>query len=164
MTQNTAENEICCPEFDPEPWHEKEVVWQDKLFVRDSMPEFLHMPLFGVFGRTLGRMLPKIEAAEASPPLEDFIMLARDPSPWRGEIYLNVTKEVPGIENVRLSGTYLTRVFDGPYGAVPKWIKEMERYVKGQDKEVKDYYFYYTTCPKCAKKWGHNYVVVFAEV
>lgn len=25
-------------------------------------------------------------------------------------------------------------------------------------------YFHYTTCPKCAKKYGHNYVVLFTEV
>ncbi|MGE5758418.1 MAG: hydrolase [Sideroxydans sp.] len=25
-------------------------------------------------------------------------------------------------------------------------------------------YFYYTTCPKCAKKYGKNYVVILAEV
>jgi hypothetical protein len=26
-----------------------------------------------------------------------------------------------------------------------------------------DYFFYYTTCPKCAKKHGHNYTVAFAK-
>jgi len=164
MTQNTVDNEICCPVFNPEPWHEKEVAWQDKLFIRESMPVFLHMPLFGVFGRTVTRMQPKIEAADASPPVEDFIMLERSPSLWKSEVYMNVTREVPDAENVRLSGTYLTRVFDGPYSAVPKWLKEMESYVSGLGKKVRDYYFYYTTCPKCAKKHGHNYVVVFAEV
>jgi len=25
-------------------------------------------------------------------------------------------------------------------------------------------YFFYTTCPKCAKKYGKNYVVILAEV
>jgi len=25
-------------------------------------------------------------------------------------------------------------------------------------------FFYYTTCPKCAKHYGKNYVVAFAEV
>lgn len=26
------------------------------------------------------------------------------------------------------------------------------------------YYFHYTSCPKCAKIYGHNYVVAFAKV
>ncbi|MDD5126867.1 MAG: hypothetical protein PHR43_02025 [Dehalococcoidales bacterium] len=157
-------NSQCCPEFFPEPWQEKEITWQGKLFIRDTVAQFLHMPLPGAFGKAVGRMWQKIEAAGARPNDKDFIMLAYDPSPWKSELYINVTREVPNAENVRLSGTYLTRVFDGPYNAVPKWIKEMERYVTAKGKTVKKYYFYYTTCPKCAKKYGHNYVVVFAEV
>lgn len=29
---------------------------------------------------------------------------------------------------------------------------------------IKAQRFYYTTCPKCAKLHGHNYVVAFAQV
>ena len=58
----------------------------------------------------------------------------------------------------------MTKVFDGPYSAVPKWIKEMDAYVKSQGKQPLKYYFYYTTCPKCIKVHGHNYVVAFAQV
>jgi hypothetical protein len=76
----------------------------------------------------------------------------------------HVTKDVPGAKMVRLSGTYLTRVFDGPYRDAPKWLKQTEHYLEGQNKKASNYYFYYTTCPKCAKKYGHNYVVVFAQV
>jgi hypothetical protein len=32
-----------------------------------------------------------------------------------------------------------------------------------QEKHFVDYFFYYTTCPKCAKKHGHNYTVAFAK-
>jgi len=154
----------CCPKFNPEPWDEKEITWKDKLFVKDSMIQFMHMPLPGAFGKTVGRMWKKIEDAGANPDIKDFIMLAYDPSPWKGELYINATKEVPDAENIRFSGTYLTKVFDGPYNAVPKWIREMERYVTQKGQKVKKYYFYYTTCPKCAEIYGKNYVVVFAEV
>ena len=90
--------------------------------------------------------------------------LAYDPSPWKGELYVAVTKEVPGAKNAKLSGTFISRVFDGPYNAVPKWIKEMDSYLAGQGKKASRYYFYYTTCPKCSKIHGHNYVVAFAQV
>jgi hypothetical protein len=40
----------------------------------------------------------------------------------------------------------------------------MGEYVKSRGREVKKLYFYYTTCPKCAKKYGKNYVVLLAEV
>ncbi len=45
-----------------------------------------------------------------------------------------------------------------------KWIKEMEEYVKSKGKETKMQYFYYTTCPKCAKKYGKNYVVLLTQI
>ncbi|MFC1875119.1 hydrolase [Chloroflexota bacterium] len=154
----------CCPKFDPEPWQEKEIIWKDKLFVKDTMMQFMHMPLPGTFGKKVGRMCKKIEDIGANPDIKDFIMLATESSPWKGEVYINATKEVPDAENVKLSGTFLTRVFDGPYSAIPKWAKEMTEYVAQKGKTIKKYYFYYTTCPKCAKIHGHNYVVAFAEV
>ena len=150
----------CCPKFDPVPWQEKEIVWQDKLFIKDTVMQFMHMPLPGTFGKTVTGMWQKLEDAGATPESEDFLMLAAESSPWRGEIYINVTKEIPDAENVKLSGTYLTRVFDGPYNAVPKWIKEIDEYVAQKGKTVKKHYFYYTTCPRCAKKYGNNYVVI----
>ncbi|MEA1876850.1 MAG: hydrolase [Bacteroidota bacterium] len=35
---------------------------------------------------------------------------------------------------------------------------------KTKGKTLKQMYFYYTTCPKCTKEHGHNYVVGFAQV
>lgn len=115
-------------------------------------------------GKVVTRMCKKIEDSGASPPKEEFLMLAYDPSPWKSELYMSVTKEVPGAENVKLSGSFLTKVYDGPYNAVPKWIKDMDAFVASRGKKVLKYYFYYTTCPKCAKKYGHNYCVAFAQV
>jgi len=40
----------------------------------------------------------------------------------------------------------------------------MEDYVKSRDREMEKLYFYYTTCPKCAKHYGKNFVVGFARV
>ncbi|OGO16997.1 MAG: hypothetical protein A2Z02_03065 [Chloroflexi bacterium RBG_16_48_7] len=163
MTNHGSETQ-CCSKFDPDPWHEKEITWQDKLFIKGTMMQFMHMPLPGAFAKTVGRMWKGLEDVKAAPDIKDFIMLATESSPWKGEVYINATKEVPDAENVKLSGTYITRVFDGPYNAVPKWIKEMAEYVALKGKIVKKYYFYYTTCPKCARTYGHNYVVAFAEV
>jgi hypothetical protein len=128
------------------------------------MPQFMHIPLPGTFGKTVTRMWKKIEDAGAKPDMKDFIMLSSETSQWQGEVYITATREVPDCENVKLSGAYLTKVFDGPYNAVPKWIKEMEPFLAKKSKSVKKYYLYYTTCPKCAKKYGHNYTVAFAAV
>jgi hypothetical protein len=63
-----------------------------------------------------------------------------------------------------ISGTFLTKVFEGPYQNMGKWIKEMDAYVKAKGKENKKLYSYYTTCPKCAKAYGKNYVVLLAQI
>ncbi len=152
----------CCPPFDPEPWDRKTFDWKDKLFIQDSVNQFFHIPLN--MGQVVTRMWNSIEQAGARPADKDFIMLAYDPSPWKSELYMTVIKEVPDALNVRLSGNFLSRVFDGPYNAVPKWFKEMEDYARASGKKAVKQYFYYTTCPKCAKKYGHNYVVAFAQV
>lgn len=31
----------CCPRFNPELWQEKEIVFEDKLFLKDSVRSFL---------------------------------------------------------------------------------------------------------------------------
>lgn len=77
---------------------------------------------------------------------------------------MHKTKEVPETENVKLTGTFISKVFDGPYNHIPKYIKEVDSYLTAQGKKAIKYYFYYTTCPKCVKKYGHNYIVAFAEV
>jgi hypothetical protein len=154
----------CCPDFDPKAWNEKEFDWKNKLFIRGTMPQFMHMPLPGTFSRTVARIWMQIEAAGGNPDARDFLMLASETSPWKGEVFINSTVDVPEAENIRLSGKFLTKVYDGPYNAVPAWVKDMDSYLAKKGKSARKYYFYYTTCPKCAKSRGHNYVVAFAEV
>jgi len=47
---------------------------------------------------------------------------------------------------------------------VPKWIREMRADAAAQGNKFTEYFIYYTTCPRCAKKYGHNYAVAFARV
>ena len=152
--------EMCCPKFDPKSWDEKEVVWKDKLFAKDIVKSFLHIPLN--MGQIMTKMSEKINAAGAMP--KDYLILSFEKSPWKSEQYIAIEKEVPGLESEELSGTFLTKVFEGPYKEAPNWYREMENYIKGKGKAVKNIYTFYTTCPKCAKKYGKNYVVLFAQV
>ena len=91
-------------------------------------------------------------------------MLSDEKSLWGSDVYIAVSKEVPQAENVTISGTFLTKVFEGPYKDAGKWVKEMLAFVKAKGKETKKLYFFYTTCPKCAKYYGKNYTVLLAEV
>ena len=151
----------CCPKFKSEGWDDQELSFKDKLFVKAKTRSIFHIPI------NMGSVYPKTfeDIKEANAHSDDnFIVLSYDPSPWTGEHYFSVTKDVPGHEMVKITGDFLTKVFEGPYKNAPKWIKEMEVYVNGKGRQVKKTYFFYTTCPKCAKAYGKNYVVVVSEV
>ena len=91
-------------------------------------------------------------------------MLTDENSLWGADIYIDVSKKVPDAQMATLTGTFLTKVFEGPYQNVGKWSEEMKKYVKNKGKNLKKLYFSYTTCPKCAKAYGKNYVVPFAQI
>jgi hypothetical protein len=160
------EEKECCPKFDPQPWEKATHEWKDKLFMKDSIKQFMHMPLPGQMEKVMGRMWGAAEKAGVSiTDMKEFLLLAYDPSPWKSEFYMTVSAEHPDLENVvKISGTFLSKTYDGPFNKVPAYLKDMEAYLKEQGKVAKKYYFYYTTCPKCAKKYGHNWIVAFAEV
>ena len=150
----------CCPRFNPEPWDEKEITWKDKLFVKDHIRSFLHIPLN--FGKVMTRNMELLKSADALLP--EPLTLSDEKSLWGSDIYIAVSKEVPKAETAKISGTFLAKVFEGPYKNMGKWVKEMKAHVAGKGKEIKKLYFFYTTCPACAKYYGENYTVILAEV
>lgn len=154
--------DICCPEFDPASWNEREITWNDEKFIKDHVICFLHIPLN--FGSKMVKNTAAMQAANAVPSESDFIVLSNDTSLWGMDIYLRTTKDVPFAKTTTISGTFLTKVFEGPYKNIPTWVKEMKRHVAGKGKEMKNLFFYYTTCPKCARKYGKNYVVLLAQI
>ena len=151
----------CCPRFNPEGWDDQELHFKDKPFVKATTRSLFHIPL------NMGRVFTKTNKAieEAGALDEDqFVVLSRDVSPWKTEHYFAVTKKVPGQKMFALSGDYLTKVFEGPYREAPTWHEHMIKYIHGMGKEAEKIYFFYTTCPKCAKYYGKNYVVGFGKI
>ncbi len=65
---------------------------------------------------------------------------------------------------ITLSGDFVTKVFEGPYRDVKHWNDGMEELVAGIGRKPGRIYFFYTTCPKCAKHYGKNYVIGVAEI
>lgn len=150
----------CCPRFDSIPWQEKEVTWKDKLFIKDHVTSLFHIPIN--FGKVVVRNMNIIEKEKAYCP--DNLMLSDEKSLWGSDLYFAIDKEVPNVQLEKISGTFLTKVFEGPYQNMGQWIKDMTAYVASKGKEMKKLYFWYTTCPKCAKTYGKNYIVLFAQV
>lgn len=154
--------EICCPKFDPKPWDGREFEWKSEKFVKDHVKSVFYVPIN--FGGKITKNVKAILDADAKPKDDDFIVIAHNKKPFGCDIYIKSAKDVPNAENATISEKFICKVFEGAYGEEPKWIKEMHSYVAEKGKKIKDIYTYYTTCPKCIKKYGKNYVVIMAKI
>jgi hypothetical protein len=150
----------CCPPFHPENWDDRIIEWSDKHFIKDSVFTFFFMPVN--FARVMKRLDTRVRNAGANVP--DWLCLSDHTSKWNMDLYLAVDKEVPGEGNARLSGKFYSKVYEGPFKDTGKWCREYEDSARAKGFNVKKWYMWYTTCPKCAKKYGKNYVAILSQV
>lgn len=150
----------CCPKFDPTPWDGKFLEWHDKKFIKDKVFTLFFMPMN--FGSVMKRMQEKV--ANANTKMTDYLCLSDHTSKWNMEVLLAVDKEIPEAENTALSGKFLSKVYEGNFKDTGIWCKDFIKHAKGKGLTVKKMYMWYTTCPKCAKKYGKNYTVIIAQV
>jgi hypothetical protein len=114
---------------------------------------------------------------DAQVPKEQFMILSDCTSPWYSNVYVSVvTANIEGVTVEKISGDFLAKAFEGDYSNIGKWVKEVEKLlpaVRESIDEKKDsvakckgakFYFYYPTCPRCAKKYGKNHVVILASL
>ena len=151
----------CGPRFDPQNWDGQELHFRNKQFVNATTRSIAHIPLN--MGSVFRKTFRAIEGADAQSN-SNFIVMSRDMSAWSAEHLFAVDKEIPGQDMVRVTGDFVTKVFEGPYKEVPHWCKELNESIRAQGKETRQTYFFYTTCPKCAKAYGKNYVVGVVQI
>jgi hypothetical protein len=158
---NTKKQDLqCCPKFDPALFDEKIFEWDKKKFIKDSVFTLFYMPVN--FGSVVTRMMAKVDKAGAK--AEEWMGLSDHTSMWNMDLYVAVDREIPDAKNVTLSGKFLSKVYEGPFQDTGKWCKDFAAYVKSKNLESKKMYMWYTTCPKCAKKYGKNYVVIIGQI
>lgn len=154
------EEKVCCPKFDYFSWDGKVFEWNNKKFIKDKVFTLFYMPIN--FGSVMMRSVKKIEEAGAT--MFDGMVISDHTSKWNMDLYLAVDKEIPDSENVTLSGKYFSKVYEGNYKDMGKWMKDFENCAKDKNMTVQKMYIWYTTCPKCVKKYGKNYVVIVGEI
>lgn len=157
-----AENEEtgCCKRFIPDPWMDKQVNFENRLFLKDHVTSVFHIPLN--YGKVMKRDMELIENAGAKPA--ESLMLTDENSLWGSDIYIEISKPIPGADVVKIPGTFLSKVFEGSFSEIGQWTEEMKAFVESTGKVMKKLYFFYTTCPACAKAYGKNYIVLLAEI
>jgi hypothetical protein len=160
MSTRNEENQECCPRFEPQLWEDKLFEWDNKKFVKDSVKTFFFMPLN--FGQVMRRMDARSRASGATVP--DWLCLSDHTSNWNMDLYLAVDKDVDGAKNTTISGKFYSRVYEGPFRDTRKWTDDYKIRIKEKGFTAKKMYMWYTTCPKCAKKYGKNYVVILSEI
>ena len=80
------------------------------------------------------------------------------------KIRLKGENEIPDTENVSLSGRFLSKTYEGDFKDTGKWCEDFKKFAASKNLEIKKQYMWYTTCPKCAKKYGKNYTVIIGKV
>lgn len=150
----------CCPPFVPDVWHDKELTWSNKKFAKDKVFCLFYMPVG--FGRTMKRLMAKLDAAKAECP--DWLCLSDHTSKWNMDTYLAVDRDLPDASMCELSGRFLARVYEGPFQSTGKWCADFSEQARNKGLEIEKLYMWYTTCPKCAKKYGKNHVVIIGRI
>ncbi len=160
MANEPENNTECCPEFDPAPWEDKVFEWKDRKFIKQSVPSVFYMPIG--FGRVMRKLIARV--GEAGAVIPDYLCLSDHTSRWNMDVYLAVDKEIPGAENVSMSGEFYSRTYEGPFRDTGKWAAEYEKASKAKGLSTGKMYMWYTTCPKCARKYGKNPVAIISQV
>ncbi|MDD5651106.1 MAG: hypothetical protein PHF86_11935 [Candidatus Nanoarchaeia archaeon] len=150
----------CCPKFNPTPWDGKIFNWKNKKFIKDSVFTIFYMPIN--FGSVITKLMKKIDMNNAK--CVDYLSLSDHTSKWNMDLYLAVDKNIPSANNITLNGKFLSKVYEGSFKDTGKWNKNFNEYAKSKKLDIKKQYMWYTTCPKCAKKYGKNYVVIIGEI
>lgn len=159
----TSQNETgCCPVPNVKDWQDKDIKFDDRHFIRLHTKSFLYMPLN--MGKVMKKLNQTANQAGAQLPMQQTMILSRDLSPWKAEQLYSVSRPIKGADNVLVNGEFLSKVFEGPYKEAGKWHKQMLAYVADAGKQLNRLYFFYTTCPKCAKHYGKNYAIGLAQV
>lgn len=157
MKNNSQE---CCPRFEPINWDDKILEWQEKQFIKGRVLTLFFIPMnFGSVMRRLDKIV-----REAGAKIQDNMGLADHTSKWNMDLYLAVDGEIPGAENTTLTGKFFSKVYEGDFKDTGRWHKDYEALAKNKGISIDKTYMWYTTCPKCAKKYGQNYTVIIGKI
>lgn len=161
-TYTTVNETGCCAVPNIDDWQRTVVDFENRRFIRLHTRSMMFVPLN--MDQIMTQLQQIAEAAEATMPPEEAMVLSRDLTPWRAEHLYAVSKAVPGADNVVLNGKFSSMVFEGDFSKVKGWFDEMVKYSIEVGHKSDEIYFFYTTCPKCAEHYGKNYVVGLAKL
>lgn len=146
-----------CPRLDKEDWDGVESDWSDVAFVRAKTNAVMGIPV-GYDGTRKG-LRNKAEAAGATVP-ED-AMLLNGSGKFRRPVMLEVEAASEGRDIYRPGGIAFTRLFEAPWGDLPKVAERTrkeaaEKYGRWPD----DTWVWYLTCRQCSRARNFETLIV----
>ncbi|MDD2565516.1 MAG: hypothetical protein PHZ26_02900 [Candidatus Gracilibacteria bacterium] len=160
MKKNKVDKIKCnCKPFLPLDFQDKEIIWVDKTFIKDHVTSFFHVHLN--MGSIIKKNIKKIGISENEHDYK--LILTSEKSLFGTDIYFEIGNKIKYKNTIKMSGIFHTKVFEGPLRNVLKRKEEMIQYMNGKGKKITEIYYFYATCPSCARKFGKNYVVIFAK-
>ena len=152
--------EKCCPKLIKGDWDKKEVQWKEKPFYKTKYYSLFHIPIN--FGGVVRKAMEEITSRGLDE--EPVMMFSKEDSMFSATLLISLRRDAKDLETVKLSGRYISMIFENGYRQTSKWVGEVRRYVEGQGKVAKELLFWYVTCPRCAKKYGKTQTVIFTKV
>lgn len=159
-TMKTPDNNTCCPKFNPDLWEDKVFRWDQKPFIKAKVRTLFYIPLN--FGPVMRKLDKKIQYADGE--IVDNLCLSYHHSMWTMDVLLAVDKPIKDEDNVILDGEFFSKVYEGEYSESRIWSRDFKDEVNRRGMKVSKMYLWYTACPKCARKYGHNYVAIIGRI
>jgi hypothetical protein len=138
-------------QFNRECWDDVEFVWNRKPFIRTTVAEVMHHPIVDNLDTVNQSLLHKAYAMNAIPADNDALLLRHPISSWKEEVLLSVTKPLPDADNVELTGTFRSRVFEGKKTQLRSFFRQMEGFLETRNERPVAYYV-----SKMANTHNHN--------
>lgn len=150
----------CCPSLNKKEWDKKTHKWKNKPFYKTSYLSLFHVPLN--IGDIVTKAMNVLEKRKlVKPPT---IMLSKEDGMFSSTMLIEMARETSDLPLEKLNGEFVSMLFEGDYKDAGMWVKQMLDYVKSKGKETTQLYHWYVTCPKCAKEYGKNQTVIFAQL
>ena len=162
IPSHTIEDKVtgCCPVFHPEHYDNKRFDFSDLHFIQASTKSLMYVPT------NMDKVFTKTQAdieASGQGIHDRYLILSQDVSPFKCNHLFMTKGSVPSYPDVQVQGNFVAKVYDGDFKDMGKWIKDFMKVLKNQGIAQPSIYTFYTTCPNCAKVYGHNYVVLFGK-
>lgn len=150
----------CCPKLAAEDFDRKVFGWEDKPFYKTKYFSFFHMPL--TYGSAVNKAMAELKSRGLA--ADPTLMLSGEESMFYSSLLIEMSRDGNSVPVRRLSGKFISMFFEGSYRDTGRWVKEVVEYCRSRDYETKELFFFYATCPKCARHYGKAQTVIFAKI